>query len=324
MSKEVEFINIFPMNDRQQNMDYSKVAKEVIDYSVDIGFKYTLMTVGDKRIDPWIISQYCMQQDSRFSPLVAVNPFYQHPVTVVKNIISLKTLYPSKLAINLVTGSFFSEIRAVHDNLDFEERSRRLHEFYESLLALTDPQKSGFNGSYYHALAAEIFPKYTFGPMDFFLSGSLAQELKPSEHSHFVRSIRPIEEMETAPTLTSGLSLGICARGTTEEALSEVDRIYPPDRRGEMLFSISISNKATPWNKWLKSYIENNKAEKNLYFLKPMKNFWSSAPYVVGSYEEVANRLKEYANLGYSFFILDFIPEEACHVKKCLEFYKKL
>lgn len=323
MSEKVSFINIFPMNDRQiQNFDYQKIAKEVVDYSLDIGFKYTLMTVGDKRIDPWVISQYCLQYNSNFSPLIAVNPIYQHPIAVIKKIISLKILFPSKIALNLVSGSFFSELKAIDDNLDFTSRSERLLEFYKSMLALVNSSPAGFKGKYFNAQSAEIFPKYNFAPIDFFVSGSLLEELKTNKEANFVRSIRPLEEMEKATSPNSGLSLGICARSTREEALKEIDRMYPEDRRGEMLFSLSIANNATPWNQWLKNYLSTKGDDNCSYYLKPMKNFWSSAPYLVGSYEEVAERLKAYADLGYSFFILDFLPEDSQHIKKCLSLFK--
>ncbi len=311
------------MNDRQQaDFNFKDIAKTVVDYSVDIGFEYTLMTVGDKRIDPWVISQFCLSLDPNFSPLIAVNPSYQHPVSVVKKLISLKNLYPSNVAINLVTGSFFGELRAINDNLDFEARTNRLNEFYLSMLALISSEKSHFKGDFYQVQSAEIYPKYNFGSFDFFVSGSMTNEFKSNKQAYFVRSIRPVSEMQKAQVPNCGLSLGICARSSKEEALSEINRIYPPNRKGEMLFSISIANNLTPWNKWLKNYLDENSDEVSTYFLKPMKNFWSSAPYVVGSYQEVADQLSAYVELGYQFFILDFQPEEAIHIKKCLNLFR--
>ncbi len=322
MKEDVYFINIFPMNDRQQLIDYSSVIRTVVDYSLDLGFKYTLMTVGDKRMDPWVLSQYCLQTNTLFSPLIAVNPFYQHPVQVVKKIITLKILYSATISINLVTGSFFSELKAVNDNLDFKNRSLRLKEFYLSMSTLVDQNKTGFKGQFYQSESAEIFPKYNYDTLDFFMSGSIEGDLDPNKNQKFVQSIRPIDEMVNANGSNCGLSLGICARENADEALSEVNRIYPENRKGEMLFSLSINNSLTPWNIWLKSYIEINKTDDRFFYLKPMKNFWSSAPFLVGSYDEVAKKLKEYSQLGYKFFVLDFSPEEAGHIKKCLESFK--
>ena len=313
------------MNVRQKpGFDYAQVGKEVVDYTLDIGFEYTLMTVGDKRIDPWVISQYCLSYNSKFSPIIAINPFYQHPVSAVKRLISLMNLYPSKISVNLVTGSFFGELNAVNDILSFEERSNRLNEFYQSMMALINPTMPSFKGKFYQVQASEIYPKYTFGPFDLFMSGALAEELKSNKQAYFVRSIRPLEQMEKATVPNSGLSVGIIARENKEDALIEIDKYFPPDRRGEMLFSIAISNNETPWNKWLKGFLEKNGDSDPNYYLKPMKNFWTNAAYLVGSYSEVASKLKEYSNLGYKFFIVDFPSEEAPHIKKCLEKFRSL
>jgi len=78
-------VNVFPTNDRQKtDFDYRQVVRSVVDYSIELGFSHTLMTVGDKRIDPWVLSQHCLEYNSAFSPLIAVNPFYQHPINIVK------------------------------------------------------------------------------------------------------------------------------------------------------------------------------------------------------------------------------------------------
>ena len=313
------------MNVRQNpDFDYIKIAREVVDYSLDIGFAYTLMTIGDKRIDPWVLSQFCLSHNPNFSPIIAINPFYQHPVSAVKRIISLKNLYPSKISVNLVTGSFFGELNAVNDILSFEERSIRLNEFYQSMMALINPALPSYKGKYYQVQASEVYPKYNFGPFDLFMSGALAEDLKSNKQAYFVRSIRPLEYMEKATVPNCGLSLGIIARDNREEALREVDKYFPNDRRGEMLFSIAISNNETPWNKWLKSFLDKNGDSDPTYYLKPMKNFWTNAAYLVGTYEEVALKLKEYSNLEYKFFMVDFPSEEAPHIKKCLEKFRSL
>ena len=323
MKKTIDFVNVFPRNDdRKEGFEYKDIYQTVVDYSVDLGFRHTLVTVGDKRIDPWILSQHCLNYNPNFAPIIAVNPFYQHPVNVVKKIISLKSLYSSDIALNLVTGSFFNELKAVNDVMSFSERSERLSEFYKTIIALLEPTDSHFHGKYYQAQAAEIYPKYSFEKFKFFATGTLPIEYKSNIHANFIQSIRPLDQMEKANVPNSGLSIGICVRPTREEALREVERIYPANRRGEMLFLMGLANNETPWNKWIKSYLEGQKAEDPLYFLKPMKNHWTAAIFLVGSYEEVANRIKAYAELEYKFFILDFPPEEAPHIKHFLQYFK--
>ena len=323
MDEKIDFVNVFPRNDdRREGFSYKEIYRSVVDYSVDLGFTHTLVTVGDKRIDPWILSQHCLNYNSQFAPIIAVNPFYQHPVNVVKKIISLKSLYDSEIALNLVTGSFFNELKALNDVMSFAERAERLSEFYNAIIALIESHDSHFQGKYYQAQAAEIYPKYTFEKFKFFATGTLPIEYKSNIHANFIQSIRPLDVMERANVPNSGLSIGLCVRHTRQEAQKEVDRLYPASRKGEMLFSMSLANNETPWNKWIKSYLETHADEDPLYYLKPMKNHWTAAVFLVGSYEEVAQRIKDYYKLGYKFFILDFPPEEAPHVKLFLHYFK--
>lgn len=324
MGSDLFFVNVFPPNDRQQkDFNYAAMIDQVVDYSIDMKFKYTLITIGDKRLDPWVLGQHALTKNPAFSPLIAVNPFYQHPVHIVKKIISLKTLYPARLAINIVAGSFFGELKALNDQLDFSGRSNRLIDFFESMQSLINQQKHPHSGPYYSVSPAEIFPPYQFEKFDFFVSGSHFSSMNSCPEAHFVQSIRPLEEMPKAPSPKCGLGIGLCARETKEEALLAIKNIYPDDRKGEMLFHISMANNETPWNKWFRNYLKENSEERADYYLKPMTNFWCSSPFIVGSYAEMARQITAYGELGYKFFILDFVPDEAGHVKKVLELIRK-
>jgi alkanesulfonate monooxygenase len=170
---------------------------------------------------------------------------------------------------------------------------------------------------------SEISPKSTKQEIDFFLSGSLPANLGEKQNSSFfIKNMRPNTLMEKASRPQSGLGLGICTRSTREEAISEAHRLFPKDRKGEFLFSLALSNNETPWNQWLSPYLENNREDDPDFYLTPIKNFWSAAPYLVGSYDHVAKRLQEFAAMGYEFFLLDFSPEDFDHVSKVMDLFK--
>lgn len=311
------FVNIYPTNDRRQNIDYLGLLQKMVSPITLDFFSHTLLTVGDKRIDPWVMAQAGIQMDKSFSPIIAVNPFYMHPLEVAKKVISLNCLFPNPVSLNLVTGSFFNELKALNDHLTFDERSKRLKEFHFVLTSLLRGEKVSFKGEFYQLNDAEIFPKYKGDGIKFYVSGAFAKDFQQDENIYYVKNIKPLSEIGSAPFRNSGLAMGICARSTREEAISEVERLYPEDRRGEMLFEISSMNKETPWNIWLKENLL--KHENNFdFYLNPIKNYWSSAPFVVDSYEGVAEKIKNYFNLGFRFFILDYRPDEVTHVKHVL------
>jgi alkanesulfonate monooxygenase len=313
MKRELFFVNIYPSNDRRLDFDYLGALRDITSSSYSESISHTLITVGDKRIDPWIIAQAGVQLGKNFSPIVAVNPFYIHPLEVAKKIISLNQLFPNPVALNLITGSFFNEMKAVHDNLSLDERSLRLKEFHTVLTSLLKGDKVSFEGRFYQLSDAELFPKYKGSSLKFFVSGALAKEFQQDDNIYYVKSIRPLPEMEKAIFPNSGLLLGICTRPTREEAIAAVKTQYPEDRRGEMLFEISLNNKETPWNVWLKENLAKHEDDYD-YYLHPIKNYWSSAPFIVDSYEGVIQKLQNYKALGYNFFMLDYLPDEASHV----------
>lgn len=322
----VFFINVLSPDDRLSDADYKSTIADQVSASVESGFQYTLITVGHKRRDPWITAQYAMQLNSKFSPLIAINPNYIHPLAAAKKIATLGEFYPNTCAFNLVTGSFSEEMRSVADTCDFAQRNLRLREYYEIIQRLRKSAKVSFEGKFYSLKGAEIFPRASSQKLDFFVSGSL-QELWPAEDlesTYFVRNLRPELAQTRASSPTSGLGLGICVRDTQEEAEESIGKLFPQDRGAELLFSMALKNSNTPWNLWLRPYLENHSPDDPDYHLAPMRYGRSSAPYIVGSYERVARRLYSLAELGYRFFLLDFARDDWAHVAKCIERFRKM
>lgn len=324
MKSETFFVNVFSRNDRKViDFDYIENAKEIITTDSEKYFDFTLFTVGDKRIDPWVMAQFCISESQGINPLVAVNPFYQHPVNIAKKMASWSVLYPQKkLAINLVTGSFFNELRALNDNLNQEERFLRLKDFYFALDALLSENCGKFESNYYQINSADFFPKVNNKDIYYFFSGALYKDFSNHKNIYFVQSMRPLDQMEKINQGHFGLAVGICARETDAEANLALKELYPENRQGKMLFEMSLANNLTAWNLWLKSFLKNGIFESLNFNLIPMMNSWSSNPFLVGSYEAVAGMLKSYEKFGYHFFILDYDKSETAHVKKCIDIFR--
>ena len=318
MEKKPFFINIMPSNDRRESDDiFIPKMKKYIDETKQDFFKHTLITVGDKRIDPWVISQMAMERNPTFSPMVAVNPLIQHPFHIIKKISSLQMLYNQEVALNLIPGSFPQERAALGDTLDAKSHFLRLKEFSLVLFDFFKKKSTGdYKGNYYNVSDAKIYPELSNLSVSTFFSGVAHDDSLPG---YYVKGIRPLNEMKEASSSGQGLLFGLCVRQTNEEALDALKKIFPIDRRGQMLFDIGIEGHETGWSVWMKDYLKNNSLEKNDFNLIPMRNFWSSAPFLVGSYTEVAAIIKRYIELGYEFFIVDFHPDDFSHVEECLK-----
>jgi alkanesulfonate monooxygenase len=307
-----KFINIMPTNDRREISDYRGEMENCL--KVSGSFLYTLVTVGDGRLDPWVVAQRGMHLSQEFSPLIAVNPLYQHPLSVAKRVASLRALYPNRIAINLVSGSFFHEMERLGDCLGSEDRNDRLRDFLSALnilLSAGTPKK--YEGRYYQFRDIQLFPQ-DGRQVDCFISGSVAGISSAPNH-FFVKNVRPGATLPVADACNTGLAFGICARENRDAARMAAQLLYPENRKGRMLYDMTASNQQTPWNKWLR---ENADKDFGLYSLLPAKNFWSAAPFLIGSYEEVAQEISRLKAMGYGFFLVDFNPSEFLHVQRCL------
>lgn len=321
--KDVLFINIIPTDERQEDSSY---PEHVLDYVKKIKkdfFSYSLITMGHNRLDPWVLAQALMSASSDFNPLIAVNPYYQHPLQIIKKLSTLQQFYPNRVALNLIPGSFEKEMKALNELSTFEEKQHRLHEFSSVIKGyIENKNEFSFSGESYQLSSARIYPALEDKDIKVFFSGMGQSRRAGNEKTYFVQNIRPFEEMLPAAQPHLGLSLGVCARRSSEEAQEALQRLYPDNRQGRMLFEMAVNNDTTPWNVWIKKRLEDNKSDGADFNLRPMKNFWSPAPFIVGSYDQVAAQLNKYVELGYEFFILDFYPEDFEHIEESIKKFR--
>ena len=322
---EVFFINVMPPSDRWVTKDYKEIIHSFVMETTKSSFDYTLVAIGDTRFDPWSVSQYAMGLSPTFSPLIAVNPFYQAPSQVAKQVSTLQNLYANKIAINLVSGSYFNQLEAAGDHVSHVERNARLVEFLKiqkDLLSKT--ARSDFKGRYYELSGISLTPKSTVEATDFFISGGFSEKVDFKQQGlFFIRNTLPLHEVKQAQNKVSGLCLGLCVRETEAEALKAVQDLFPENRRGKMLFELSLNNTETPWNRWMKEYLKSYKSQDLSFYLEPMMNLWSSAPFIVGSYEQAAKQIRSRIQLGYQFFLIDFHPDDFMHVGNCLDLVRR-
>lgn len=318
--KKPFFINVIPSNDRKDDNAYSENVRSYVKKIKKDVFSYSLLTVGNNRMDPWVLAQALMHESSEFNPLIAVNPYYQHPLHIIKKISALQNLYKNEIALNLIPGAFENEMKAMNVQSTFEQKQERLHEFSSILKGyFKNKQELSFEGPSYQLNSARIYPALKEKNVNMFFSGMGQSQRQGNEDSYFVQNIKPLSEMIPATKAHQGLILGICARATKAEALEALEQLYPDNRQGQMLYEIAVHNDDTPWNVWIKKKLENSSMESPDFNLRPMRNFWSPTPFIVGPYEEVTAILLDYLRLGYEFFIVDFHPEDLVHVEECIK-----
>jgi alkanesulfonate monooxygenase len=284
--------------------------EEIARWSEDARCEGILVFTDHGQLDPWLISQLIIQATERLCPLVAIQPAYMHPYTVAKMISSLAHLHGRRLYLNMVAGGFKNDLAALNDLTPHDERYARLAEYtaiVQSLLGTADPVS--FEGRYYKVTNLRLTPPLPADLVpDVLVSGSSEAGL---EAARTLRAIaveypKPPSECGAAPAdgISSGIRIGILARAEEQEAWSIAHARFPVDRKGQLMRQLATKVSDSSWHRTL-SERDAEAATENPYWLVPFQNYRAMCPYLVGSYERVADELARYVDLGYRTFILD-------------------
>jgi alkanesulfonate monooxygenase len=248
-----------------------------------------------------------------------------HPYSVAKMVTSLGYLYGRRLYLNMVAGGFKNDLLALNDTTPHDQRYDRLVE-YTSIITqlLAGPSPVTCNGQFYKVhtlkltppLPTELFP-------GIFLSGSSEAGLAAARKlgATAVQYPKPAAEYHGQPPLdvsSSGVRVGLITRKDDSSAWQIAHERFPTDRKGQLTHQLAMKTSDSAWHLQLSQLGERPVGEDNPYWLVPFQNYKTFCPYLVGSYDRVAQELARYIGAGYRSFILDIPPnrEELYHIKE--------
>lgn len=305
---------------------YLDAVQDIARWSEDAGCEGILVYSDNRLLDPWVVSHSILDATVHLMPLVAVQPLYMHPFTAAKAISSLAYLYERRLCINMVAGGFRNDLIALDDETPHDERYDRLAEYVllmQELMAGLAPVT--FQGRFYRVknlrltppLPAELLP-------NFFVSGSSSAGLDAARAvgATAVRYPGPSSaELDVrGEPIPCGIRVGVLARETGDEAWRVAHERFPPDRKGQIAHSMAMTVSDSEWHGQL-STMGGSASEAHPYWLTPFENYKTFCPYLVGSYQAVAEEIARYLALGYSTIIID-VPtsrEELAHIRIALD-----
>jgi len=271
-------------------------------------------------VDPWSVAQAVIAHTERLAPLVAVQPIYMHPYAVAKLVATLGFLYGRRVYLNMVAGGFKNDLEGLGDPTPHDERYARLVEYttvIKQLLATPGPVS--FQGRYYHMTNVRLAPALPPGLMPGVLvSGSSDAGLAAARElgALAVRYPKPVAEYEVAPppdVALLGIRIGIIARQDSADAWSVARARFPEDRRGQITHALAMRVSDSQWHKHLSELAETagtDAGEEQPYWMVPFENYKTFCPYLVGSYDRVADEIARYVGVGYRTIILD-VPASA-------------
>lgn len=291
--------------------DYKDAVAQVARWSEAAGCDGVLIYTDNSLIDPWSVAHIVADATTTLSPLLAIQPVYMHPYFVAKMIASFAYLHRRRVHLNLLAGGFKNDLTALGDRTAHDRRYDRLVEYAGVIRGLTggaDPVS--LNGEFYSVENLRLAPAVPEALRPGLLLSGSSEAGRAAAAALDAVAIAypeaPVAGARPEPVAQpSGVRIGVIARASAEEAWRVAHERFPTDRRGQVTHHLAMKVSDSAWHRQL-----SKPAEHDVYWLGPFQNYKTFCPYLVGSYDQVAEFVAQYFEAGHRDVILD-IPRSA-------------
>jgi alkanesulfonate monooxygenase len=297
----------------------------------ELGFAGALTPTGAWCEDAWLSTAMLTEVTERLKFLVAFRPGQVSPTLSAQMAGTFQRLSNGRLLLNVVTGGESAEQRAYGDFLDKAERYERTGEFLDIVTRLWQGETVTTHGKHLQVEGAKLarlpdpVPDIYFGgssPAALPVAASYANVYltwgePPAQVDEKLKRVRA-EAEKHGRTLRFGIRLHTISRDTSEEAWRQAD--YLLERvTDDMIEKVQEGLAVSESEGQQRMRALHHGGEKRSLEVYP--NLWAGVGLVrggagtslVGSHEEVADLIEQYAGLGLTEFILSGYPhlEEA-------------
>ncbi|MGI5400809.1 LLM class flavin-dependent oxidoreductase [Streptomyces sp. CA-135486] len=296
----------------------------------DLGFVGALTPTGAWCEDAWLTTAMLSQQTERLKFLVAFRPGFLSPTLAAQMASTYQRQTDGRLLLNVVTGGESHEQRAYGDFLDKDARYARADEFLHIVRDLWDGKSVTVEGEHLRVAEARLAHVPEPVPQIYFGGSSPAAGTVAARHadvyltwgeppSAVAEKIAWIRQLAARQGRSPrfGIRLHVITRDTSEQAWAEADRLlagFDPETVRAVQAGLARSE-----SEGQRRMLALHGGERNGLEIHP--NLWAGIGLVrggagtslVGSHEEVADRIAEYQALGIEEFVLSGYPhlEEA-------------
>ena len=317
---------------RPPDIDYlAQVARS----AEQLGFTGVLTPTGTWCEDAWLVTAALISQTSRLRFLVAFRPGLTSPTLAAQMASTYQRVSRGRLLLNVVTGGQADEQRRFGDHLSHDERYVRTGEFLDIVRGAWSGEPYDFTGTHYQVSGATVMSPPEPQPVVYFGGSSAAAGPVAARYADvyltwgeppeqvagkiaWMRSLAAAQGRE----LRFGIRLHVISRDSEHEAWSEaarlLDELDPAEiEQAQRALRASESTGQARMRALHTQFRHGGPASD----LEIYPNLWSGVGLVrggagtalVGSHEQVADRIEEYASLGIEEFIFSGYPhlEEA-------------
>ena len=295
-----------------------------------LGFEAALTPTGAWCEDAWLTTAMLSQVSERLKFLVAFRPGLTSPTLAAQMATTFQNLSGGRLLLNVVTGGESHEQRGYGDFLDKEARYVRCGEFLEVVRRLWSGEEVTFEGEHIKVEGAKLQqlpdpqPELYFGGSSP-IAGEIAAKHAdvyltwgepPAAVAGKIAWIRKLAA-EEGRELRFGIRMHTITRDTSEAAWVEAQRLL--DHIDDDDIKRVQDGLRRSESEGQRRMLELNRGSRDDLEIHP--NVWAGIGLVrggagtalVGSHEEVADRIAEYHDLDIDEFVLSGYPhlEEA-------------
>jgi len=321
---------------RVTDLGYLRQVAQAVDR---LGFRGALLPTGRSCEDSWIVATALMTATERMRFLVAVRPGLMSPSVAARMAGTFDRLSNGRLLVNVVTGGDPVELAGDGLHLSHDERYDITDEFLTVWREIVGGGEANFEGKYLRIRGGKLIfgvVQRPYPPLYFGGSSEAALRVAAKHIDVYLTWGEPpalvAEKIDAARalgaregrTLRFGIRLHLIVRETTAEAWAAANRLIAHlDDATIAAAQQALSRHDSVGQQRMRRLHAGSRDE-----LEVSPNLWAGVGLVrggagtalVGDPETVAQRMREYADLGIDTFICSGYPhlEEAYRVAELL------
>lgn len=289
-------------------------------------------------VDPWMVAGHLGMVTDSLVPLLALQPACTPPHQAAACAAAYATLYHRPIHFNLVAGAREDELRQIGDDLTHDERYERLREYGEVLRRLLNGEQVDTGSRFYTYRGLTLQPWCeVLTRCRVFIAGSSPASMSvatqvadvivthPAPHGEWRRDfLEPLRA--TGYSRGLGIRMGIICRESPDEAWRIARQRFPETWIGRQETLLKTRSQNT-WSRDLARRAIAEEADhqdghqpSDPYWLGAFRTGRASAPFLVGDYATVADRLAGYARDGVGSLLLNGCEDEDfAHIRTAVE-----
>lgn len=297
------------------------------------GFAGALLVNAPFGEEPWTIAAALARETKRLQFVTAFHPGHFSPWQATQMAASFQRLSGGRLVWNLIQGGSDVAQRSLGELLPHDERYARAIEFLDVVKGFWANESFHYRGHYYEAHGAGLRGPLAKAKLPIICTAGASEGAKElaARHADYYLVLaedpqivawniadvkRRAEKYGRAGQIRFGVSVDAIARETDEAAYAEAKRFFDEGvRAGTVQVAAERSEQMSETNRSrFKRYNGREVRDFDDLFIEP--HLWGGFGYVgippgfafVGSYKNVARKIRQFADLGLSWFFLNGYP----------------